>query len=913
MTAPISCLLTCGLFICNFIGGPYPCTASAKKSTCRIQGERADCSHLSLSVIPADLPENISSLDVSHNKLGKMFPESLGRYRGLVHLNASYNSIVRVDERLCQSLPLLLTLNLEHNQVHLLKKEDLGQCSTLTWLNIANNRLKLQEEPFSGLQNLEHLDVSKNKLQSAKLGSQPQLPSLRSLCLGQNAFTTLKTEDFSYLRSSPSLQALNLSYTSVKTVESGSFQPISGLRTLILDGSDMSSEAMSKLLSELSVTAINSLSLQRMKLVALRNQTFASLQKTNLTYLDLSENGMTTIEDGSFQWLPKLQSLILTDNSLKRLTRGTFQGLKMLRKLQLTKALVKKHTSLPVIEDYAFQPLNNLKSLILNRTAFLKITEQTFTGLTSLMELDLSWSSYVQTPQRGITNKTFVSLKDSPLRRLNLEGNALTELQPGSFSALSNLTVLILNYNFIKQTLTGREFEGLSQIREIYLSNNVQSINLTSSSFVNVSSLRVLTLGKSLKAEALNQDPSPLRPLSNLTVLDLSNNNIANIRKNVLEGLTDLRELKLQHNNLARLWKMANLGGPVLFLKDTQKLETLLLDYNGFDEIPVKALQGLTSLSLLTLSNNLLNNLKDAVFDDLKSLRFLSLAKNLITTVRPEVFQTPMSNLSVLLMDKNPFDCTCESILWFVTKLNNTNGTSVPGLKENYKCNTPLVYFNRSIMDFDPLSCKDTTPFQALYMLSSTVVLIMMVSAFLIRFQGWRIQFYWNVLINRTLGFSDATGEEANGFEYDAYVIHAEEDASWVTKQMIPLETAKCKFCLEERDSILGMTYLASIMENMRKSRKILFVVTESLLKDPWCRRFKVHHALHQVIEASRDSVVLVFLQDVNDYKLSRSLFLRRGMLRPCCILEWPVQRERVPAFHQKLLIALGMTNRLQD
>lgn len=152
MTAPISCLLTCGLFICNFIGGPYPCMASAKKSTCRIQGERADCSHLSLSVIPADLPENISSLDVSHNKLGKMFPESLGRYRGLVHLNASYNSIVRVDERLCQSLPLLLTLNLEHNQVHLLKKEDLGQCSTLTWLNIANNRLKLQEEPFSGLQ-----------------------------------------------------------------------------------------------------------------------------------------------------------------------------------------------------------------------------------------------------------------------------------------------------------------------------------------------------------------------------------------------------------------------------------------------------------------------------------------------------------------------------------------------------------------------------------------------------------------------------------------------------------------------------------------------------------------------------------------------------------------------------------------
>lgn len=81
----------------------------------------------------------------------------------------------------------------------------------------------------------------------------------------------------------------------------------------------------------------------------------------------------------------------------------------------------------------------------------------------------------------------------------------------------------------------------------------------------------------------------------------------------------------------------------------------------------------------------------------------------------------------------------------------------------------------------------------------------------------------------------------------------------------------------------------------------------------PSLSRFKAHHALHQVIEDSRDSVVLVFLQDVHDYKLSQSLFLRRGMLRSCCILDWPVHKERVPAFHQKLLIALGMTNRLQE
>lgn len=622
-------------------------------------------------------------------------------------------------------------------------------------------------------------------------------------------------------------------------LESGCLKPISGLHRLILDGSSISNTFISKLCSELSGTAIDTLSLKKIKLVTLNNKTFTGLQNTNLTVLDLSDNILSTIEDGSFQWLSTLQTLILTNNNIKRLTKGTFLGLKKLKKLQLTKALVNSHkSSLPVIEDFSFQTLSSLESLILQKSFFSKITENTFSGLTSLTELDLSWSSYMHTSQKHITSKTFVSLADAPLRKLNLTGNALQQISPGSFSALKNLNILLLDYNFIKQTIVGGEFEGLEQIKEIHMVHNIQSLDLTTSSFVNVPTLKVLTLGKSLKAEALNQDPSPFRPLTNLTILDLSNNNIANIRENTLEGLVNLNVLKLQHNNLARLWKSAYLGGPVLFLKDTKKLITLTIDYNGLDEIPLEAFGGLSNLRELSVGNNLLDDLQYSVFDDLKSLRVLRLQKNLITSVRPEVFSTPLSNLSVLDMGKNPFDCTCESILWFVTWLNSTNVTNVPGFKDQYTCNTPLAYFKHPIMDFDPLSCKDMTPFQALFILSSTSVLMLIIGAFLVRFQGWRIKFYWNILINRTLGFSDAKAGENRDFEYDAYLIHAEEDAKWVERRLIPLEEQnKCRFCLEDRDSMLGFSQLESIVNNMRNSRKILFVVTECLLNDPWCRR----------------------------------------------------------------------------
>ncbi|XP_037328231.2 toll-like receptor 3 [Pungitius pungitius] len=910
MHVPCSLLALAVIITCDLMTEKHHCLASQKKTSCNVQGGRADCSHLSLTAVPPDLPKSITSLDVSHNRLKTIPPASLTPYPGLRHLSVGYNSIARLDRGLCQTLPLLQTLNMEHNVLHVFEEEDLSHCTNLTRLVMASNKLKLQGEPFSALQSLRVLDVSKNKLQSARLGSRPQLPSLVSLDLAFNDFTTLKKDDFSFLSHSPFLQVLNMSSVPLKTLEAGCFKPISGLRTLIMDGSKMGTRVISKLCSELSETAIDALSLQKTELVTLTEAAFTGLQKTNITFLDLSRNRMGKIEGGAFSWLSRLQTLILTDNNIKHLTNKTFRGLNSLKTLQLTKAMVKSRP-VPIIEDFSFQPLSTLEILILHGTAVHEITEHTFAGLTSLRELDLSRMSC--TSLRIITNKTWVPLAGSPLTKLNLTWTAIAKIEPRGFSGLRNLTTLVLDFNFISQTLTGTEFEGLDQVEEIRMSVNHQTVNLNSQSFVNVPNLRILTLAKSLTAEAVNMDPSPFSPLAKLTVLDLSNNNIANIRLNMLEGLVNLKVLKLQHNNLARVWKSGNLGGPVLFLKSTPNLTTLQMDSNGLDEIPAEALSGLGNLREISLASNLLNYLKDSVFDHLSSLRVLNLQKNLLTAVRPQVFRAPLRNLSLLLMDRNPFDCTCESMQWFVKWLNDTNGTRVPLLRDQYLCNTPLEYFNRSVMDFDTLSCKDTTPFQALYIVSSTAVTMLMVSALLVRFQGWRIQFYWNILIGRALGFSDAEVEEGREFEYDAYVIHAEKDGSWVERRIVPLENDTCRFCLEDRDSVPGMSKLESIVDNMRKSRKILFVVTETLLRDPWCRRFKVHHALHQVIESSRDSVVLVFLQDVHDYKLSRSLFLRRGMLRSCCVLDWPVHKDRVPAFHQKLLIALGMTNRLQE
>lgn len=62
------------------------------------------------------------------------------------------------------------------------------------------------------------LDVSRNKLKSAKLGTQPQLPNLVTLILSGNEISVLQKNDFSFLSNSSAFRVLILSSLSLKKV-----------------------------------------------------------------------------------------------------------------------------------------------------------------------------------------------------------------------------------------------------------------------------------------------------------------------------------------------------------------------------------------------------------------------------------------------------------------------------------------------------------------------------------------------------------------------------------------------------------------------------------------------------------------------------------------------------------------------
>ncbi|XP_069833811.1 toll-like receptor 3 [Dendropsophus ebraccatus] len=867
---------------------------------CKVTAEKADCSHLELSTIPSDLPSTITILDLSHNRLKTLPVANLSRYDKLQHLDVGYNTLHDLETTLCQQLSLLKILNLQHNEFTKIPQKALHSCTGLDELRLNSNGIKeITGNPFQNLQILRILDMSHNKMTSTALGDKPQLSNLTELSYSHNMIKELKKEDFIFL-GNMSLQKLDLSTNPVKEIQAHCFQQLTYLHTLTMANMTLGPKLTEDLCSQLADTQIKVLVLVNSQISKIHNATFKGLNSTNLISLDISKNSLSQIDDNSFIYLDHLRSLNLEENQVNHLTSGAFNGLSNVTYLNLKRFFSSSKD--PRIEDFSFKWLQNLQYLYMEQSKNVNFSEHTFTGLRSLTHLSLSDCTF-----QSFTNKTFSSLSKSPIILLNLTHTGLTKIESGAFYGLEHLEVLDLGINHINQYLTGREFEGLHSIKQIYLSYNT-NLTLTTSTFCNIPSLEKLYLRKTaLTFKSLSD--SPFNCLRNLTHLDLGNNNIANIEEDLFSELHNLRILSLQHNNLAQLWKKANPGGPVFFLKGLHKLEILDLLSNGFSEIPAEVFRGLSNLSILNLGENNVNILPPSLFADQRSLTILDLHKNRITSVEENIFKNVFNNLKTLNMFNNPFDCTCESIAWFANWLNTTN-TSVPNRDTQYICNTPNGYHGVMVEKFDNSPCKDNAPFQLLFMVSFTVVSWLLVLSLLLHLEGWRITFYWNVLESKILGFKEIDPGNQR-FEYDAYIIHAQKDMQWVDQYLLPLEEDKnCrfKFCFEERDFEAGLPRLDLIVNSIKKSRKLICVITRYFLDDQWCSRFMIHQAINQAIEKSQDSIVLLFLEDIPDYKLN-SIHLRRGMVKSRCILEWPVQKERLNAFQQKLKIALGSSN----
>ena len=150
--------------------------------------------------------------------------------------------------------------------------------------------LKVEDDAFEGLLNLEYLDISDNKVLSLPASALGRLPQLKRLKADYNRIGALSEE---ILKSVKGLEELSLAYNIIREIPKGTFGDLTNLKILNLFGNQ----------------------------IAMVDQTtFAGAEK-NLEYLDLGFNTIKNIETDLY--LPALKYLNLAKNNLSDI-EGTY-------------------------------------------------------------------------------------------------------------------------------------------------------------------------------------------------------------------------------------------------------------------------------------------------------------------------------------------------------------------------------------------------------------------------------------------------------------------------------------------------------------------------------------------------------------------------------------------------------------
>ena len=321
------------------------------------------------------------------------------------------------------------------------------------------------------------------------------------------------------------------------------------------------------------------------------------------------------------------------------------------------------------------------------------------------------------------------------LTELRLDGNELSALPDGIFDNLRELTELKLFDNQLSALPSG-VFDQLTKLTELSLSNNQLSA-LPDGVFAQLTDLTVLTLNNN-QVSAL---PSGVfDQLTKLTRLYLNSNQVSALPENIFDQLTDLTLLNLFDNPLTSLQKsdfdhLTNLEVLILpgsstsnplpeFSGDTpvcdrtpqvrDAIVAAVPGVNNCGDVTEAHLAAITDTELeLELSGSSITELKPGDFDNLTNLRGLGLVDNQLSSLPEDIFEY-LINLEALAIGNTQLSSLPDGLFENLTNLtalgiaNNTQLSSLPeGLFDNLT-SLRIIYLNDNQLNSLPEGLFDS-------------------------------------------------------------------------------------------------------------------------------------------------------------------------------------------------------------
>ncbi|GCB72311.1 hypothetical protein scyTo_0006246 [Scyliorhinus torazame] len=568
------------------------------------------------SYLPCDGAGLSRTIDCSNRGL-KSVPIIKSENATTLLLNS--NSLQEIKNRAFSGVPNLETLDLSNN-CYPGKLRTPGQVCTLT----------IESRAFLHLHRLKIIKLTGNSLTTI-----PPLPAtLTDLSLALNNIVNLQ---FSNVSKPVNLEFLNVSQncfyrnpcnTSLAIAE-GTFEGMHRLRILVMDFNNM--------------------------IVVPRGL------PPSLINLSLSENKISHISSEDFKDLTQLEVLSLAWNCQRcdHAAQPCFpcKGNKSIQldpeaflHLRKLKVLILRGNSLMHLDDMLFQSLGSLKKLDLSDNFLAREIQNAtfFASLHMLQDLNLMFNyESRRTFDRLLLPPSFENL--TSLRKFQIDGYFFRKLDKDgihSLLKLPNLTSVNFRMNFIKE-IDLRLFENVKTLKYIGLSENEITFSLCNSnqrdgedSGANARSTGYLQHQiPERRGEYVDETrpevvkPSQVFSFQNCSffvkTFDLSSNNVADIKPENFEGLEDIECLLLSCNYMTQTLN----GSQFNRLK---KLKYLDLAHNRIDFYYDTAFTELPMLEVLDLSYNSytfeMNGMGHSFnfIEKLTSLRHLSLAHNQI-------------------------------------------------------------------------------------------------------------------------------------------------------------------------------------------------------------------------------------------------------------------------------------------
>ena len=323
----------------------------------------------------------------------------------------------------------------------------------------------------------------------------------------------------------------------------------------------------------------------------------------NLTCSDVFflESNLRSDHFGSLQ---ELQHLDIHQCKIRSLPPRSFVGLSHLETLSIQSFNSDLSAILLHIDYEAFVGMDQLKSIKLSNNNIYETPVKLFCPLTNLETIDMSNNQLVNLEDLGLSNRTEEQCSLS-VTKLDLSGNKLKTLTPGSLAAAHKLESLIVRDNEVS-VLDKMTLHSMASLQTVDLSHN----HLTA------------------------LPPDMFLDNIQLEHINLASNNIGTIHLSAFRNLTKLQSLNVSHNSLDHNWIKEDM------FADLTRLKVLDLSHNHLSSIDNVLFQQLKMLEYLDLSSNRLETLGSQIVTHLTQLKTLSLANNHLETVSQFTFST---------------------------------------------------------------------------------------------------------------------------------------------------------------------------------------------------------------------------------------------------------------------------------